>query len=80
MSGDKDTKTANVKLINDFIFIFFFFGGLLIAIFGERGMTGLAKILGLGQGWPELLQGSFGFLFLILGAVRALQVTKRARQ
>jgi hypothetical protein len=80
MSENKAQKTTMKNPFTDKIFIVFFVAMLLTVLFGSRGMTGVARVVGLGPGWPELFQGMFGFIFLILMALRAIQLGKRARQ
>ncbi len=50
---------------------------LLTMLFGKSCMNTVARILGLGPGWPELLQGGFGFLFLMFLGIRAFQLAMR---
>jgi hypothetical protein len=75
----KNNKNANKKktgVFSDVVFLTLFVLMLLTVL----GGGGLAASLGLGPGWPELLQGSLGLLFLLLLLLRAMQLAKRARQ
>ena len=79
MSDIKVQKTTKKNPFTDKIFTAFFVGMIMTVLFGGRGMAGVARISGLGPGWPELFQGGFTFLFLILLAIRAFQLGKQRK-
>lgn len=80
MKGGQTPKAKGKGPFTDSIFMVLFVLMLMTVLFGQQGCVGLAKIFSLGEGWPELLQGSLGFLFLILLAIRAIQIATRARK
>jgi len=67
-------KKAPKNPFGDILFLTFFCAALLISISGERFMKWLGNIFGLPPGWPELLQGALGILFMILWAIRGFQL------
>lgn len=79
MPDNTVSKNTTKNPFSDRVFAVCFVMMLIIALFGRKGMTGLAGIFGLGSGWPELLQGVTVFLLLMFLAVRGIQLGKRAQ-
>ncbi len=49
-------------------------------LFGTKAMEVISKLLGLGSGWSDILQGFLSFLFLIIGAIRSVVVRNSRRK
>lgn len=79
MSDSNAQKVTMKNPFTDKIFTVFFVAMMIIVLFGGRGMAVVARVSGLGPGWPKLFQGGFTFLFLILLAIRAFQLGKQKK-
>lgn len=67
-----------VKIDN--LLICFGAGAFATILFGARGCEGVSKIAGLGEGWPDILQGITGLLFMLCAGGRALILLRRSKR